>query len=191
MHFTPTYGSRMNVVERCVSALMTKVQSSAHRSVKELALTLRPGLLAGTKAPSLLSGRRALSRSSNPWQARASRSTRKSERFKSGGSLCWRGECGPGAAGQDLHYVVENPQTHKTLMSRLVWFPIPMSTRISRPPTPAGSTRCCGSFPFSNDGEGARASSSPSSTWPSGLSPSSRTATVEAPPSPGRTMADL
>jgi transposase len=37
-HFTPTYGSWMNLVERWFSALTTKkLQRSAHRSVKELA----------------------------------------------------------------------------------------------------------------------------------------------------------
>lgn len=37
-HFTPTYGSWMNMVERWFSALTTKkLQRSAHRSVKELA----------------------------------------------------------------------------------------------------------------------------------------------------------
>ncbi len=36
-HFTPTYGSWMNMVERWFSALTTKkLQRSAHRSVKEL-----------------------------------------------------------------------------------------------------------------------------------------------------------
>src|SRR4051794_26641589 len=38
LHFTPTYGSWMNLVERWFSALTTKkLQRSAHRSVKELA----------------------------------------------------------------------------------------------------------------------------------------------------------
>ncbi|CAN5741734.1 hypothetical protein BH23ACT4_BH23ACT4_04970 [soil metagenome] len=37
-HFTPTYGSWMNLVERWFSALTTKkLRRSAHRSVKELA----------------------------------------------------------------------------------------------------------------------------------------------------------
>ena len=37
-HFTPTYGSWMNLVERWFSALTTKkLQRSAHRSVKALA----------------------------------------------------------------------------------------------------------------------------------------------------------
>ena len=37
-HFTPTYGSWMNLVERWFSALTTKrLQRSAHRSVKDLA----------------------------------------------------------------------------------------------------------------------------------------------------------
>jgi transposase len=41
-HFTPTYGSWMNLVERWFSALTTKkLQRSAHRSVKELADDIR------------------------------------------------------------------------------------------------------------------------------------------------------
>lgn len=41
-HFTPTYGSWMNLVERWVSALTTKkLQRSAHRSVKALAADIR------------------------------------------------------------------------------------------------------------------------------------------------------
>jgi transposase/transposase-like protein len=40
-HFTPTYGSWMNLVERWFSALTTKkLQRSAHRSVKELAVDI-------------------------------------------------------------------------------------------------------------------------------------------------------
>ncbi len=41
-HFTPTYGSWMNLVERWFSALTTKkLQRSAHRSVKALAADIR------------------------------------------------------------------------------------------------------------------------------------------------------
>jgi transposase len=41
-HFTPTYGSWMNLVERWFSALTTKkLQRSAHRSVKDLAADIR------------------------------------------------------------------------------------------------------------------------------------------------------
>ena len=41
-HFTPTYGSWMNLVERWFSALTTKkLQRSAHRNVKELAKDIR------------------------------------------------------------------------------------------------------------------------------------------------------
>jgi transposase len=41
LHFTPTYGSWMNLVERWFSALTTKkLQRSAHRSVKELAVDI-------------------------------------------------------------------------------------------------------------------------------------------------------
>jgi transposase len=42
LHFTPTYGSWMNLVERWFSALTTKkLQRSAHRSTKELAADIR------------------------------------------------------------------------------------------------------------------------------------------------------
>ena len=42
LHFTPTYGSWMNLVERWFSALTTKkLQRSAHRSAKELAVDIR------------------------------------------------------------------------------------------------------------------------------------------------------
>ena len=42
LHFTPTYGSWMNLVERWFSALTTKkLQRSAHRSVKELAADIQ------------------------------------------------------------------------------------------------------------------------------------------------------
>ncbi len=42
LHFTPTYGSWMNMVERWFSALTTKkLQRSAHRSVKELAADIK------------------------------------------------------------------------------------------------------------------------------------------------------
>jgi len=42
LHFTPTYGSWMNLVERWFSALTTKkLQRSAHRSAKELAADIK------------------------------------------------------------------------------------------------------------------------------------------------------
>jgi transposase len=41
-HFTPTYGSWMNLVERWFSALTTKkLQRSAHCSAKELAVDIQ------------------------------------------------------------------------------------------------------------------------------------------------------
>jgi transposase len=41
-HFTPTYGSWMNLVERWFSALTTKkLQRSAHRTVEDLAADIR------------------------------------------------------------------------------------------------------------------------------------------------------
>jgi transposase len=42
LHFTPTYGSWMNLVERWFSALTTKkLQRSAHRSTSELAADIQ------------------------------------------------------------------------------------------------------------------------------------------------------
>jgi hypothetical protein len=42
LHFTPTYGSWLNLVERWFSALTTKkLQRSAHRSAKALAADIR------------------------------------------------------------------------------------------------------------------------------------------------------
>jgi transposase len=42
LHFTPTYGSWMNITERWFSALTTKkLQRSAHRSMKELAADIK------------------------------------------------------------------------------------------------------------------------------------------------------
>jgi len=42
LHFTPTYGSWMNLVERWFSALTTKkLKRSAHRNVKELAADIQ------------------------------------------------------------------------------------------------------------------------------------------------------
>jgi DDE superfamily endonuclease len=42
LHFTPTYGSWLNLVERWFAALTTKkLQRSTHRSVNELAADIR------------------------------------------------------------------------------------------------------------------------------------------------------
>lgn len=51
-HFTPTYGSWMNLVERWFSALTTKkLQRSAHRNVKELADDIRAWAAAWNEDP--------------------------------------------------------------------------------------------------------------------------------------------
>ncbi len=52
LHFTPTYGSWMNLVERWFSALTTKkLQRSAHRSVKELATDINAWATAWNENP--------------------------------------------------------------------------------------------------------------------------------------------
>ncbi|MGK2965221.1 MAG: IS630 family transposase [Tepidiformaceae bacterium] len=52
LHFTPTYGSWMNLVERWFSALTTKkLQRSAHRSVKELAADIEAWAAAWNENP--------------------------------------------------------------------------------------------------------------------------------------------
>jgi len=52
LHFTPTYGSWMNMVERWFSALTTKkLQRSAHRSVKELAADIKAWAAAWNEDP--------------------------------------------------------------------------------------------------------------------------------------------
>jgi len=51
-HFTPTYGSWMNLVERWFSALTTKkLQRSAHRSIKELAADIEAWAAAWNENP--------------------------------------------------------------------------------------------------------------------------------------------
>ena len=51
-HFTPTYGSWMNLVERWFSALTTKkLKRSAHRSVKELAADIKTWATAWNENP--------------------------------------------------------------------------------------------------------------------------------------------
>jgi len=52
LHFTPTYGSWMNLVERWFSALTTKkLQRSAHRNVKELAADIETWAATWNKNP--------------------------------------------------------------------------------------------------------------------------------------------
>jgi len=66
LHFTPTYGSWMNMVERWFSALTTKkLQRSAHRSAKALASDILAWWLNGTGTRSRSSGTRQPSRSSS------------------------------------------------------------------------------------------------------------------------------
>jgi transposase len=51
-HFTPTYGSWMNLVERWFSALTTKkLQRSAHRNVQELAADIEAWAAAWNEDP--------------------------------------------------------------------------------------------------------------------------------------------
>jgi len=67
-HFTPTYGSWMNLVERWFSALTTKkLKRSAHRNVKELAADILDWPPPGTRTRVRLSGPRRPNRSSNAW----------------------------------------------------------------------------------------------------------------------------
>jgi transposase len=76
LHFTPTYGSWMNLVERWFSALTTKkLKRSAHRSTKELAADIRAGLTPGTKTPSHSCGIRRQNKFSSAWPAIAAPST--------------------------------------------------------------------------------------------------------------------
>lgn len=52
LHFTPTYGSWMNMVERWFSALTTKkLQRSAHRSVRELVADIKAWVAAWNEDP--------------------------------------------------------------------------------------------------------------------------------------------
>ena len=80
-HFTPTYGSWMNLVERWFSALTTKkLQRSAHRSVKALAADIRDWVETWNENPDPSPGTRAPRRSSTASPATAPPSTN-SRRF--------------------------------------------------------------------------------------------------------------
>ena len=72
-HFTPTYGSWMNLVERWFSALTTKkLQRSAHDSASTPSPpTSAPGSDTGTTTPNPSSGTRPPTRSSNDSPATA------------------------------------------------------------------------------------------------------------------------
>ena len=77
LHFTPTYGSWMNLVERWFSALTTKkLQRSAHATRKNSPPTSRHGSTTGTKTRRRSCGTRPPSRSSNASPATAQPSTR-------------------------------------------------------------------------------------------------------------------
>ena len=75
-HFTPTYGSWMNLVERWFSALTTKkLKRSAHRNVKELAADILDWAATWNENPRPSCGPRSPSRSSNDSPATAPPST--------------------------------------------------------------------------------------------------------------------
>jgi transposase len=75
-HFTPTYGSWMNLVERWFSALTTKtLQRSAHRSVQALAQDIRDWVETWNDNPRPLPGTRAPRRSTTDSPATAAPST--------------------------------------------------------------------------------------------------------------------
>jgi transposase len=78
-HFTPTYGSWMNLVERWFSALTTKtLQRSAHRSVQALAQDIRDWVETWNDNPDPSPGTRAPRRSSTDSPATAAPSTKAS-----------------------------------------------------------------------------------------------------------------
>ena len=69
LHFTPTYSSWMNLVERWFSELTTKqLRRGTHTSVAALKrLHQRPGPTTGTPTPDRSHGARPQTRSSRPW----------------------------------------------------------------------------------------------------------------------------
>ena len=68
LHFTPTYSSWMNLVERWFAELTTKwLRRGTHRSTKELEASINDWIERGTKNPSRSSGTRAPTRSSTRW----------------------------------------------------------------------------------------------------------------------------
>jgi transposase len=65
LHFTPTYSSWLNLVERWFAELTTKsIKRSAHRSVRDLVASIRTWITTGTKTPSPTSGTKPQTRSS-------------------------------------------------------------------------------------------------------------------------------
>jgi hypothetical protein len=76
-HFTPTYGSWMNLVERWFSALTTKkLQRSAHRTVKDLAADLRSWAETWNDNPNRSPGTNPQTTSCNASPATAQQSTK-------------------------------------------------------------------------------------------------------------------
>ena len=73
LHFTPTYSSWINLIERWFAELTTKwLTRGTHRSTKELEASITAGSRIGTKTPSPSSGTRAPTRSSTRSPATAS-----------------------------------------------------------------------------------------------------------------------
>src|SRR3989449_10483746 len=67
LHFTPTYGSWLNLVERWFAELTTKwIKRGTHRSVRDLVASIRTWITTGTTTPSPTSRTRAQTRSSRP-----------------------------------------------------------------------------------------------------------------------------
>ena len=67
LHFTPTYSSWINLIERWFAELTTKwLRRGTHRSTKELEAAIAHWVDSGTKIPSPSSGTRAPTRSSKP-----------------------------------------------------------------------------------------------------------------------------
>ena len=86
LHFTPTYSSWMNLVERWFAELTTKwLRRGTHRSVKELAAVDHAlGSTRGTTTPAPSSGTRPPTRSSTPSPHIASESPNRDTRNASG-----------------------------------------------------------------------------------------------------------
>jgi transposase len=76
LHFTPTYSSWLNLVERWFAELTTKwLRRGTHRSVAELEQAIRPGSTSGTSTRGRSCGPRLLTRSWTPSPHTANEST--------------------------------------------------------------------------------------------------------------------
>ena len=76
LHFTPTYSSWLNLVERWFAELTSKwLRRGTHRSVAELEQRSRPGSTPGTRTRGRLCGPRPPTRSSTPSPPTANEST--------------------------------------------------------------------------------------------------------------------